>query len=263
MRKLIFTIALTAISRFLLARDRILGYVERDPKVDSTIASVTRLRIPSGRNLLNAVLVKPASRPTRAVVLICHGIGEIVEHWTAPQQLLAAGGIASLVFDYSGYGRSSGFIAANQCEDDAIAAFTHLQKLLPDFPISVLGFSLGSGIAGAILQRVPMHSLVLCAAFTSFKAATLRLGFPKPLAFVILDTWRTEEALRDCKVPLLIVHGQQDQLFPVQMAVDLKNACSAQTELVVVPNLSHDAVYYQPKPYYWNRIVARFLLEPS
>jgi hypothetical protein len=76
----------------------------------------------------------------RAVVLVCHGIGETVGHWVPVQELLAANGAASLVFDYSGYGRSTGRIEAAQCERDAIAAFEFLEKLAPGAPIAVLGF---------------------------------------------------------------------------------------------------------------------------
>ncbi len=42
-------------------------------------------------------------------VLICHGIGELVEYWAKVQELLKAMGVSSLVFNYSGYGKSSGF----------------------------------------------------------------------------------------------------------------------------------------------------------
>ena len=87
------------------------------------------------------------------------------------QELLAAHGAASLVFDYSGYGRSTGRIEAAQCEQDAIAAFEFLEGLAPGAPIAVLGFSLGSGIAAAVMRRVRASRLVLCAGFTSFRAA--------------------------------------------------------------------------------------------
>ena len=47
--------------------------------------------------MLDAVLVTPDANGARASLLICHGIGETVEHWLAVQQLLAANGVASLV----------------------------------------------------------------------------------------------------------------------------------------------------------------------
>ncbi|MGC2298027.1 MAG: alpha/beta fold hydrolase, partial [Acidobacteriaceae bacterium] len=158
-----FTIALTAISRMLLLRDRVLGRLRPVVEGAGPEATVERHRIASGKNVLDAVWVRPTAAPVRAVVLVCHGIGETVEHWVPVQELLAADGAASLVFDYSGYGRSSGRIEAAQCECDAIAAFEYLEGLAPGASIAVLGFSLGSGIAAAVMRRVRANRLVLCA----------------------------------------------------------------------------------------------------
>ncbi len=259
-QKLAFTVALTCISRICLAWDRLLGRLERDGGANDCDALVSRLGIESGNNLLDAFLVKPASGPARNAVLLCLGIGETVQGWLGAQRLLAANDIASLSFDYSGYGRSSGSIHANQCEQDAISAFLYLQRLMPSLPISILGFSLGSGIAAALLHRVPIHRLVLCAVFTSFKAAAFSVGLPETLAFFVPDIWRTEEALKACAIPVLIVHGDCDQLFPIEMALALKSACRSQAELVIVPRLSHNEPYHSPHPSYWGQIVAQFLL---
>ena len=106
-----FTIALTGISRALLLRDRMLGRVRPVVEGAGAEATVERHEIVSGGNVLDAVWVRPAG-PVRAVVLVCHGICETVEHWVPVQRLLAAHGAASLVFDYSGYGRSPGRIEA-------------------------------------------------------------------------------------------------------------------------------------------------------
>jgi pimeloyl-ACP methyl ester carboxylesterase len=254
-RKLIFTLALTAISRYFLLRDRLLGRIAPGDPTNPSRYAVSRMAIPSGSNRLDGVLMMPAISPARAAVLICHGIGEVVDHWFAAQQLLADGGVASLVFDYSGYGRSTGLVGPNQCERDAIAAFSRLQELAAPLPVSILGFSLGTGIAAAILPRVRLHKLVLCAAFTSFRAAAISGGFPRPLIFMSPQVWDTEAALTGCRVPVLIVHGEGDRLFPVQMARDLAAQCASPAKLVIVPELSHDDPYYRPERRYWDNVI--------
>jgi alpha-beta hydrolase superfamily lysophospholipase len=250
-----FTIALTVISRALLLRDRLMGRVR--PVVDRTgpVASVARHRIASGANVLDAVWVRPVTgaAPVRAVVLVCHGIGETVGHWVPVQELLAANGAASLVFDYSGYGRSTGRIEAAQCERDAIAAFEFLEKLAPGAPIAVLGFSLGSGIAAAVMSRVRASRLVLCAGFTSFRAAAHSVGVPVGLGPLIPRLWHAEESLRGCKVPILVVHGERDRVFPVKMAAELAACCGAEER--IVPKLTHAEPYYRPQVEYWGPIV--------
>jgi hypothetical protein len=90
--------------------------------METSQSVASRHVIHSGKNVLDAVFVTRDANTVKASLLICHGIGETVEHWLGVQQLLAASGVASLVFDYSGFGRSSGFFNAKRCERDAVAA---------------------------------------------------------------------------------------------------------------------------------------------
>lgn len=249
-----FTIALTGISRILLVRDRLTGRTRRSPNHPSPHGiAIERCQIASGSNKLDAAWVRPTQAPVRALVLICHGIAETVDHWLGVQELLAAHGAASLVFDYSGYGRSPGRIEAAQCESDSVAAFEYLERLAPGAEIAVLGFSLGSGIAAAVMHRVRASRLVLCAGFTSFRAAARSLGLPRGLGLFIPPLWHIEEALRDCRLPVLVVHGAKDRLFPVKMATDLAECCQAET--IIVPELGHAEPYYRPRTAYWGPIV--------
>jgi uncharacterized protein len=255
-----FTIAITSLGRILLMRDRFLGRVGWSGDVSSHVG-VSRHSIRSGKNRVDALLVKPESHPARASVLICHGIGETVQHWLPVQKILAANGITSLVFDYSGYGRSTGMFHTRQSEIDAVAAFRCLQRLTSPLPISVLGFSLGSGVATAIMPRVKAHRLLLCSAFTSLRSAAARFGIPRKFSSVIPAIWDAENALRDCSVPVLVVHGEKDRLFPVRMAKELIDFCSSSSELVVVPKLGHNEPFRRPHSSYWGMIIAQFILQ--
>lgn len=247
------TIGVTSASRILILRDRLLGRIGRN---EPSRAIVSRQIVESRNHLLDAVFVTPDAGAVKASVLICHGIGETVEHWLGVQQLLAAEGVASLVFDYSGFGRSTGFFNARRCEENAVAAFTHLQKLTGALPVSVLGFSLGSGIAAAIVPMMPMHRLMLCAAFTSLRKAAVSVGVPKSLSFAVPSIWDAESSLAACSIPVLVVHGEKDRLFPVEMAQEITGYCGSQSELVIVPMLTHNEPFYRPHLSYWGRITS-------
>jgi uncharacterized protein len=260
-QQVLLTIGITAASRFCLVRDRLRHRISWDGRMETTGPGVSRHAIQSGRNVLDAVLVKPESAAARASVLICHGIGETVELWHDVQRLLAASGVASLVFDYSGYGRSGGFFTASRSEKDAVAAFHFLERLTAALPVAVFGMSLGSGIAAAIIGRAPMRRLVLCGAFTSLRKAAVSVGIPQAFEFGVPPIWDTEDTLRSCSVPVLIVHGEKDRLFPVSMAQQLAASCASPCELVIVPNVSHADPFYHPQLSYWGGIVAGFLLK--
>ncbi len=220
---------------------------------------VSRHWVQSSANRLDAVFVTPAAQPARAALLICHGIGEVVEKWLKVQVLLAGEGVASLVFDYSGYGRSSGHLQAKQFEQDAVAAFHFLESLAPGLPVSLLGFSLGSGIAASVMDQLPVQTLTLCSAYTSFREAAFRVGLPRRLAFLAPPIWPTAEILRTVTVPVLIMHSENDRLFPVQMALDLNAEAGPSASLVIAPRLAHDDPYYRPDHAYWSNVSAHIV----
>jgi pimeloyl-ACP methyl ester carboxylesterase len=261
LRQHLLTIAVTGSSRVILLRDRLLRRIPWDGRMETAGPGVSRHLIHSGKNLLDGVLVRPHGQTPQASVLICHGIGETLKHWLVVQQMLAGCGVASLVFDYSGYGRSTGWFNARQAELDAVSAFHCLEQLTSPLPISVLGLSLGSGIAAAIVTAVPAHRLVLCAGFTSLREAAVSVGIPRLFALATPPIWKAEESLRACTVPVLIVHGEKDPLFSVRMAAELQSFCQSPARLVIVPGASHNDPFYLPQLSYWGEIVARFLAQ--
>lgn len=259
MQKFLFTFTLTIVCRVIQLKNWFLGRSGQDVNLGSVKGIATRHRITSGANLLDAIFVGPAAVPAEATVLICHGIGETVERWLQVQELLAANSIASLVFDYSGFGRSSGRPDWSQFERDAVAAFQYLQAMAKGQPVSLLGFSMGSGIAAAILPRVEAASLVMCAAFTSFREAACSTILPNALGFLAPAIWKSEESLLGCSLPVLIVHGAKDRLFPVSMASDLAESCGDDVELLIVPGLRHNEPFRRPRQSYWGEIATRLV----
>jgi alpha-beta hydrolase superfamily lysophospholipase len=256
MQSLVFTIAVTLICRAFALRDRQLGRLRHRKEIMGI--QVSRHQIQRGAHILDSVFVSPEQSPA-AALLICHGIGEVVENWHAAQQLLALHGVASLVFDYSGFGKSGGTVDWRVCEDDAVSAFSLLQALVPGVPITLLGFSMGSGVAGAILNRVSPARLILCSAFTSFRDAACSLGLPRAFACALPPVWSARETLSNCSVPVLVVHCESDRAFPVRMAEELTALCPEGTELALVPKQAHNEAFYDPKLSYWNHVIERIV----
>lgn len=250
-----FAFAITCISGFLILRDRAFGWSRKGRRPAGIHERASRLSITSAANTLAAVFVEPASGPATAALLLCHGIGETVEQWFGVQQLLAAHGVASLVFDYSGYGRSTGRPDWDQFELDAIAAFAVLEKLASPLRLTVLGFSLGSGVATATINKLGAHRLILCEAFTSFRGAATAGWVPKPLAHLVPPIWHAQQPLSICKLPVLVVHGERDRLFPIAMGRDLAAFCSPKAEVVLVPGTSHNQPFRKPHLSYWGPII--------
>lgn len=256
MQNAIFTFAVTVIGRCLILRDYLLGRVRPLEPIGTPTFSRTR-SLPSGANFLDARFIAPAVGQVKAGVLICHGIGETVEHWEAAQRLLAGDGVASLVFNYSGYGKSTGWVTPQQCEADALVAFAALRELVPTAPLSLLGYSMGSGIATAVAPLLKPTTLIICAGFTSLRKAASSLGIPELVTRLLPPIWTNSEALKGSTVPVLVLHGDSDRLFPPDMARQLGSSCGSDCEVIIIPGLAHNGPMYRPQPDYWSLVTSR------
>jgi len=258
LQRFAFTTALTIASHLVQVRDRLSGRLPRfRPEIRGI--SATQHAVRSGKNVIDAVYVESANEPPRLALLICHGIGEIVPQWFPIQRIFAESGIASLVFDYSGYGRSTGYPDWLQCEQDAMSSFELLQRLAPGVPITLMGFSLGTGVAPAILNRVSADRLILCAGYTSFRNAARAAWIPPLPSFLVPQIWSAKDALCHCNLPILIVQGTHDRLFRKNMADDLLACCNGNADLLILPARSHNEPFYNPQPHYWQPIISWLL----
>jgi uncharacterized protein len=249
MRQALLTLLLNVTSRVLLRSDRMNGIMEQ--MLSAFTFANGRIVIPSGKRRLSAVYVS-AGDDTPAV-LICHGIGELVEYWGKVQGLLKGMGVSSLVFNYSGYGSSSGILTTAHCEEDATVACQELARR--GHPsIVLLGFSLGSGVGGAVASRVDIDGLVLCEGFSTLREAGMAVGFPRWVTRVVPDVWDTVHEVSALEMPVLVVHSDVDGLFPLSMAQRVAEACGPRGKLIVINGLSHNAPIFAPTEDYWQPI---------
>jgi pimeloyl-ACP methyl ester carboxylesterase len=249
MREVALAVVLTLVSRLLLRRDQVNGTKKRMMRVFPF--ADRKIVIASDGRRLSAVYVSAGD--DAPAVLICHGIGELVEYWGTVQALLREMGISSLVFNYSGYGESSGHISAAHCEEDAIAAYGALTARGHE-SVVLLGFSLGSAVVGAVASRIEVDGLILCEGFSTLREAGLVMGFPRWMTSAVPNSWETIRRVRELKIPVLVVHSDKDDLFPVSMARKVAEACGERGQLIVVKGLSHNAPIFAPDATYWQPI---------
>jgi uncharacterized protein len=107
-----------------------------------------------------------------------------------------------------------------------------------------------------VISRLHAHRLVLCQAFTSFRNAATAAWIPRRLTPLVPPIWHARQALERCCLPTLIVHGENDRLFPVQMAHDLAAWCSPVAKVLLIPGTSHNQPFRKPDLEYWGPIIA-------
>jgi fermentation-respiration switch protein FrsA (DUF1100 family) len=196
----------------------------------------------------------PAQAPRRGSILFLHGNAQNISTHIASVAWLPADGFDVLLFDYRGYGRSEGSPSLPGLHLDFAAAlealFAH-PKIDPD-RVVVFGQSLGAALAITALAASPrrqqVRALIVEGAFTSYRAlareklADFWLTWPvqAPLALTIDDRYRPIDVIGElAPLPLLIVHGEADQVVPPDHALALYQAARPPKTLWLVPGAGH------------------------
>lgn len=180
----------------------------------------------------------------RASALFCHGsTGNLTTMARVVPYLLAAG-CSVLIFDYRGFGRSSGRASLRTLVDDALtAARFHDSIRPPDVPSILHGFSLGGAVALQVLVRHPFDALILQSTFTSLRDMARVLHPGTPLHVLAGGLFNNLHAIRRLRIPLLLIHGTADELIPCSMAGVLFEACPSPKRLHIVQGGMHKDVF--------------------
>ena len=93
--------------------------------------------------------------PTKPVLLWCHGNAGNVSHRLENIRLLYQRGISVLIFDYRGYGRSTGTPTEVGFYQDALVCYDYLvhERHVSPERLIAFGRSLGSSVAGEVATR--------------------------------------------------------------------------------------------------------------
>ena len=154
----------------------------------------------------------------RAAVLVCHGNAGSIEDRLDLARFLHAQGLGVLLFDYRGYGTSTGSPSGPGVGCDADAAFAWLRAKLADPQLAVVawGESLGGAVAAELATRRAVHAVVLESAFTSLaEVASEHYAF-LPVRWILRVKLDTLGALAQFELPLLVIHGRGDEIVPFE-----------------------------------------------
>jgi uncharacterized protein len=182
-----------------------------------------------------------AQAPARGHVLLCHGnagnVGDRVEH----AQLLTGVGFDVLLFDYRGYGRSSGRPSEEGTYRDARAARESLlgQEGVEARQVVYLGESLGAAVALMLALEVPPRGLVLQSAFTSLREMA-REHYPFVPRLLVSDAYPSLARIRRLESPVLVLHGEDDDIAPAAHGRTLFGAAPEPKTLRLFPGLGHN-----------------------
>jgi fermentation-respiration switch protein FrsA (DUF1100 family) len=193
-----------------------------------------------------------------ATLLFCHGNAGNISHRLENVAHLLRTGFQVLLFDYRGYGHSSGQPSEQGLYRDAAAAWAHLVERTDTagVPRVIFGRSLGGAVAvdlatcvgpdtvGASAvepDAVKADGLIIESTFTSVQALT-RLIFPVPLPTLPVK-YDSLSKIRRLKTSLLVIHGERDELIPVAEGRALFEAAPEPKAWYPISGAGHNDTY--------------------
>jgi len=182
-------------------------------------------------------------------ILYFHGNGEVVYDYDDIATLYNRLGINLFVADYRGYGQSGGTPSFSSTVADAHVIFEYFRDTLKarsyTGPLFVMGRSLGSLSAVELAVSYPkeLKGLIIESGFASAGKLLMYLG--TLISFPRLEDFEkaTLERLRSITMPILIIHGEWDEIIPFEQAeVIYQNIGSKDKRLLRIPNAGHNDI---------------------
>lgn len=177
----------------------------------------------------------PADK-ARGALLYCHGNGGNVSTNLENARVFHELHLSVLLFDYRGYGRSSGRPSEEGTYRDGRAAFAHLTGALGFGPerIVIYGMSLGGAVAIELAGEAAAAGLICESTFTSVREMARRLYPALPAKLLVIDEYDSLGKVGRLGLPKLFLHAPEDELVPFAMGRELFAAASAPKEFLEI-----------------------------
>ncbi|MFK7842290.1 MAG: alpha/beta hydrolase [Sphingorhabdus sp.] len=178
------------------------------------------------------------------VILFLHGNAGSHYHRIPIYQALAEDGAAVLGVGYPGYGGNAG--SPTQATLFQIAQDNYdwlIEQGIPPSQIVIVGESLGSGVATHLASQNRAAGLILAAAYTGMDEMAQRQFPIFPARWLIKDRYRSIDRISDIEMPLVWIHGTNDELIPFAMGQRLFDAAGAPKEAFAIEKGGHNDLW--------------------
>ena len=186
----------------------------------------------------------PASEETNKTVIYLHGNAQNVSSWyIAPVEIQKHVPVNFLLIDYRGYGKSTGKPTMEGVIIDAQAMYKYLiDKGFKAEDISVYGRSIGGAISLELAMREKVKSVVVQSSFISLREIAKEMFPFIPNVLVKNNLWNSQEIIKTINIPVLISHGDKDEIVSVSHSYKLFEFANEPKKLIILKGASHNDI---------------------
>jgi pimeloyl-ACP methyl ester carboxylesterase len=193
---------------------------------------------------LNGLLFKADS--TKGLIFYLHGNARSLKDWGLVAETYTSLNYDIFIPDYRGFGKSEGAIKnQRQIFNDVQIAYDEMLKSYQENKIIVLGYSIGTGPAAKIAATNKPELLILQAPYYNL-TDLMEHAFPIIPTFILKYKFETEKYIKDCKMPVVIFHGDQDEVIYYGSSLKLKEHFKKQDTLITLKGQGHNGMTYNP-----------------
>lgn len=201
--------------------------------------------------------------PALPVILYFHGNGEVASDHDGIAPMYHQAGANLLVVEFRGYGRSAGHPRFATLVEDCgpvVAAFHgELDAAGYTAPRYVMGRSMGAHPALEIAANhaARFHGLIIESGAGNLRRLVAMLGIDGESGPGHELAAAHDAKIASISLPALILHGEWDELIPLENAAWLHDQLgSADKQLVVIPQAGHNDILWVGRRQYFEAIAA-------
>jgi len=215
----------------------------RVPPTEAGLDGVKEIEIAVADGVTLVAWYAPA-KDDKPTILYFHGNAANAANRAPRIETIRESGFGVFYLNNRGSGGSGGSPTEDNNVADAIAANDHLVGLgVSPGKIVAYGESLGSGQAVRLAAERPVGAVVLEAPLTSTIDVARTTYFWLPLGLLITDQYNNELNIRSITAPVLILHGEQDAVIPVEMGMRVYHAANEPKSIELFPQGTHDDLF--------------------
>lgn len=152
---------------------------------------------------------------------------------------------ALYLLHYRGYGRSSGKPTEADIADDALALFDQVHRQHPQ--VTVIGRSLGSGVALRLASRRPAARLVLVTPYDSIEDIAAERFALFPVRWLMRDRYASWRYVAQVAAPVTVIAAEHDEVIPRPSTDKLvARFAPGRAEMHVLPKTGHNDISIAP-----------------